>query len=107
VRPIAIPVAIAPGNRVRQDVEVHGSGAISGTAQTPEGWLIADARVSLVSDGVELAVTRTDADGTYSFTGLESGTYTVVAVGYPPAQTEVVAGTGAVQAPPITLAHED
>lgn len=107
VRPIAIPVAIAPGNRVRQDVEVHGSGAISGTAQTPEGWLIADARVSLVSDGVEVAVTRTDADGTYSFAGLEPGTYTVVAVGYPPAQTEIVAGPGAVQAPPITLAHED
>jgi hypothetical protein len=105
-RPIAVPVSIPPGSRVRQDVEVRGSGIVSGIAQTPEGWLIADARVSLNSDGVEIAATRTDADGAYSFTGLEAGTYTVIAVGYPPAQTEVVAGNGETTAAPITLAHD-
>ncbi|MBA3745681.1 collagen binding domain-containing protein, partial [Sporichthya sp.] len=106
-RPIAIPVTIPPGGKVRQDVEVRGSGVVSGTAQTPEGWLIADARVSLHADGVEVAVTRTDADGAYSFPGLDTGNYTVVAVGYPPSQTEVVAGNGETTAEPLTLAHDD
>ncbi len=106
-RPIAMPVTIPPGGRVQQNVEVRGSGVVSGIAQTPEGWLIADARVSLHADGAEIAVTRTDADGAYSFPGLDAGAYTVVAVGYPPSQTEVVAGNGATTADPLTLAHED
>jgi hypothetical protein len=106
-RPIAIPVSIPPGGRVQQDVEVRGSGIVSGIAQTPEGWLIADARESLHVNGEEVAVTRTDADGAYRFTGLDEGPYTVIAVGYPPAQTEVVAGQGETMAAPITLAHED
>jgi hypothetical protein len=106
-RPIAIPVSIPPGGRVRQDVDVRGNAVISGIARTPEGWLIADARVSLHADGVEVAVTRTDADGAYRFTDVEAGTYTIVAVGYPPAQTEVRATVGETTATPITLAHED
>jgi hypothetical protein len=106
-RPIAVPVTVPPGTRGRQDVEVRGSGVVSGVAQTPEGWLIADARVSLHRGGVEVAVTRTDSDGAYSFPGLDAGTYTVIAVGYPPAQTEVVAGNGETTVAPITLAHED
>ena len=106
-RPVAVPVTIPSGGRLTQDVELRGSGAVSGIAQTPEGWLIADARVSLHRDGVELAVTRTDADGHYSFTDLDEGSYTVVAVGYPPAQTEVQAGAGETTAAPITLAHQD
>ncbi|WP_019877931.1 MFS transporter [Sporichthya polymorpha] len=106
-RPVAVPVTIPPGGRVQRDVEVRGSGVISGIAQTPEGWLIADARVSLLSGGVEVAVTRTDADGAYRFPDLEAGTYTVRAVGYPPAEAEVVAGAGETPVSPITLAHED
>src|SRR5690606_2412358 len=106
-RPVAVPVTIPPGGRVQRDVEVRGSGVISGIAQTPEGWLIADARVSLLSHGVEVAVTRTDADGAYRFTDLEAGAYTVRAVGYPPAEAEVVAGAGETPVSPITLAHED
>ncbi len=106
-RPIAMPVAIPPGGRIQQDVVVRGSAVVSGIAQTPEGWLIADARVSLHVDGEEVAVTRTDADGAYSFQGLDSGTYTVIAVGYPPSQTEVVAGSGETTAEPLTLAHAD
>lgn len=105
--PVAIPARVPAGSRIRQDVEVHGTAAISGVAHTPQGWLIADARVSLLdAEGAELASTRTDSDGRYAFTDIDEGPYTVVAVGYPPATAQVLAGENTT-APPITLAHAD
>lgn len=107
-RPVAIPVTVPRGGRARQDVEIRGTSTVSGVAQTPQGWLIADARVSLVGpDGAEVAVTRTDGEGRYSFAEVDEGSYTVVAVGYPPASAEIAVGAGETAAPPITLAHVD
>lgn len=106
-QPIALPVRLPAGQRLRQDVQVRGAGAVSGVTTTPEGWLIGDARVSLLSEtGTELAVTRTDHDGNYRFADVAEGKYTVVAVGYAPASAEILAA-GDTVVPPITLGHAD
>jgi hypothetical protein len=85
---------------------------ITGEALTPQGWLIADARVSLIdANGVECAVTRTDSQGRYAFTGVPSGDYTLLATGYGPSTASVRLASGpgpaAVDVDPITLAHPE
>ena len=85
---------------------------ITGEALTPQGWLIADARVSLIdANGVECAVTRTDSQGRYAFTGVPTGDYTLLATGYGPSTATVRLGAGsgptAVDVDPITLAHPE
>lgn len=85
---------------------------ITGEALTPQGWLIADARVSLIdAAGVECAVTRTDSQGRYAFTGVPAGDYTLLATGYGPSTATVRLGSGsgpaAVDVAPITLAHPE
>ncbi len=85
---------------------------ITGEALTPQGWLIADARVSLIdAGGVECAVTRTDSQGRYAFTGVPAGDYTLLATGYGPSTASVRLGSGpgpaAVDVAPITLAHPE
>lgn len=92
--------------------EATGATLITGEALTPQGWLIADARVSLIdANGVECAVTRTDSQGRYAFTGVPAGDYTLLATGYGPSTASVrVAsgrGVGEVGVAPITLAHPE
>ncbi|HUR75331.1 MAG TPA: DHA2 family efflux MFS transporter permease subunit [Sporichthya sp.] len=122
---VAVHPAYAP---YAQSVVVPGSGSaqadvllgaeptraslISGEALTPQGWLIADARVSLIdAAGFECAVTRTDSQGRYAFTGVPAGDYTLLATGYGPSTASVrvgsEAGPAAVVVAPITLAHPE
>jgi EmrB/QacA subfamily drug resistance transporter len=92
--------------------EPSGATLITGEALTPQGWLIADARVSLIdANGVECAVTRTDSQGRYAFTGVPAGDYTLLATGYGPSTASVRVGSGRgvgeVGVAPITLAHPE
>ncbi|MBV9085647.1 MAG: carboxypeptidase regulatory-like domain-containing protein, partial [Acidobacteriaceae bacterium] len=53
-------------------------GAIRGTVQDPSGAVIPAAKVTLTNEGTGLALdTATASDGTYSFSPIKIGTYTV------------------------------
>lgn len=114
--PLAQPVVVPETGAAQADLALgaHAAGAtlITGEALTPQGWLIADARVSLIDgNGVECAVTRTDSQGRYAFTGVPAGDYTLLATGYGPSTASVRVdpgrGDGEVGVAPITLAHPE
>ncbi|AXI81630.1 MFS transporter [Peterkaempfera bronchialis] len=87
-RPAALAVAVAPSGETRQDVALAGSGTLRGTVRTSGGHPVADARVTLLdSTGTVVAAVTTGADGTFRFSDLQPGEYTVIASGYPPVAT--------------------
>ncbi len=114
--PFAQPVVVPASGTAQADVQLNTdpirATLITGEALTPQGWLIADARVSLIDvNGVECAVTRTDSQGRYAFTGVPEGDYTLLATGYGPSTATVRVGPrpgGApVEVDAITLAHPE
>jgi EmrB/QacA subfamily drug resistance transporter len=87
-RPAALAVEVAASGETRQDVAMAGSGTLRGTVRTTSGHPVAEARVTLLdSAGTVVAAVTTGADGTFRFTDLEPGEYTVMASGYPPVAT--------------------
>ncbi len=87
-RPAALAVEVGASGESRQDVAMTGSGTLRGTVRTLGGQPVAEARVTLLdSVGTVVAAVTTGADGTFRFTDLEPGEYTVMASGYPPVAT--------------------
>lgn len=57
----------------------QSSASITGTVTDPGGAAVANAEVALLNTVAAVASTRSDAHGTYKFSGLTNGTYRVVA----------------------------
>ncbi|MGW1287628.1 MFS transporter [Streptomyces sp. NPDC002586] len=104
-RPRALPVEIGTTGVTRIEIDLDAGARLQGVVKAPHGPL-ADARVTLVDQaGNVVGTATTGTDGAYAFTDLDSGEYTVIATGYPPAATALtVAGTG-VDGHDIRLAH--
>ncbi|MBO4260389.1 MFS transporter [Streptomyces griseorubiginosus] len=104
-RPLALPVEIGATGTTRVEVELRPGVHVRGTIRGG-GAPLSDARVTLVdAAGNVIATTRTDIDGAYAFSDLDSGAYTLIATGYPPrAATVTVSGSDADEHD-IELAH--
>ncbi|MEU5093115.1 MFS transporter [Streptomyces sp. NPDC021356] len=104
-RPRALPLEVGGTGVTRIEIDLQAGAQLQGVVRAPHGPL-ADARVTLVdAAGNVVGTATTGADGAYAFTDLDSGEYTVIATGYPPAATGLtVAGRG-VDGHDITLAH--
>ncbi|MGW3724696.1 MFS transporter [Streptomyces sp. NPDC000851] len=104
-RPRALPVEVGGTGITRIEVDLEAGAQVQGVVRAPHGPL-ADARVTLVdAAGNVVGTATTGTDGAYAFTDLDSGDYTVIATGYPPAATALtVTGTG-VDGHDIELAH--
>jgi hypothetical protein len=90
------------------DVPVPGRATVNGVARTASGRPIPDARVWLEdATGAVVANTRTDDVGRYEFSDVAEGGYTLHAVGYPPATTDVVVSDSADVLIEVTLSHAD
>jgi EmrB/QacA subfamily drug resistance transporter len=107
-RPTATPVEVAAGGTSRQDVGLAPGARLAGVVRAAgNGRPLADARVTLLnSAGSVVAATVTGEDGSYGFTDLDSGEYTVIASGYAPVATPLrVNGSGA-SGFDLALGHE-
>ncbi|WP_243795991.1 MFS transporter [Saccharopolyspora gloriosae] len=88
-RPVATPVVVADGESAALDVALQTGAALTGVVRSANlGLPVPDARVTLLdAAGEVVTAVTTDAEGTYAFTDLPDGDYTVIATGYPPVAT--------------------
>ncbi|GCD44607.1 MFS transporter [Streptomyces paromomycinus] len=96
-RPLARSL-MSPGTPARQDARLDPAAAVRGTVRDPHGRPLPDAAVTLQHQGGSPAVhtvhTTTGPDGTFAFTGLAGGAYTLTAAGYPPHADRVTLAAG-------------
>ncbi|MGW7002292.1 MFS transporter [Streptomyces sp. NPDC054933] len=96
-RPAALPVEIGAQGVTRVEIELASGAHLQGTVRAgTDQRAMADARVTLIDAAGNVAGTATTGeDGSYAFTDLNAGDYTLIASGYPPvARTLVVDGRG-------------
>ncbi|MFC7306087.1 MFS transporter [Streptomyces monticola] len=106
-RPLALPVDVAGQGVTRIEVALQAGARVQGTVLAAGGPL-RDARVTLVdAAGNVVATSTTGEDGAYAFTDLDSGEYTVMATGYPPAAMALTVSGRGVDGHDIELAHPD
>ncbi|MER6384058.1 MFS transporter [Streptomyces sp. NPDC001250] len=104
-RPRALPVEIGTTGVTRIEIDLDAGARLQGVVKAPHGPL-ADARVTLVDQaGNVVGTATTGTDGAYAFTDLDSGEYTVIATGYPPAATALTVAGAGVDGHDIRLAH--
>ncbi|MEU7594874.1 MFS transporter [Streptomyces sp. NPDC039022] len=93
-RPLARSL-MSPGTPARQDARLYPAAAVRGTVRDPHGRPLPDAAVTLQDQGGAPAVhTVTGPDGTFAFTGLAGGAYTLTAAGCPPHAQRVTLAAG-------------
>ncbi|MFB7630790.1 MFS transporter [Streptomyces sp. NPDC056149] len=85
-RPSALQVEVAAGNRNWYEIRLTLGAQVRGTVRTAQGGAVNDARVTLLDPTGNVVGSATSGhDGEYVFTDLDSGEYTLIASGYPPA----------------------
>jgi EmrB/QacA subfamily drug resistance transporter len=94
-RPVAVTLTVPDSGVLRHDVELAGAVLLQGTARTEGERIVPDARITVLDEnGNVAAVARTDGEGRYVVSDLPTGSYTVVASGYPPATSQVSLSDG-------------
>ncbi|MDT8910632.1 MFS transporter [Amycolatopsis sp. PS_44_ISF1] len=94
-RPVAVTLTVPDSGVLRHDVELAGAVLLQGTARTEGERIVPDARITVLdANGNVAAVARTDGEGRYVVSDLPTGSYTVVASGYPPATSQVSLSDG-------------
>ncbi|MGG2461141.1 MFS transporter [Streptomyces sp. RGM 3693] len=85
-RPSALQVEVASGSRNWYEIRLTLGAQVRGTVRTANGGALNDARVTLLDPAGNVVGSATSGhDGEYVFTDLDSGDYTLIASGYPPA----------------------
>jgi uncharacterized surface anchored protein len=90
-RPVALPVEVGTAGITRIEVELRSGAFLQGTVRAgADHRPLSDARVTLLDAAGNVAGTATTGkDGTYAFTDLDAGDYTLIASGYPPVATSM------------------
>ncbi|MFI6929900.1 MFS transporter [Streptomyces sp. NPDC050287] len=104
-RPTALPVEIGGTGTTRVQIELRPGAQVRGTVRGA-GDPLGDALVTLVDvAGNVIATTRTAPDGAYTFSDLDTGTYTIIATGYPPRASTVTLTDSGTDDHDIELTH--
>ncbi len=103
--PLAEQVTVEEGELAQHDVELPASGSVAGTVLTADGTgPFAGAQVILANEvGTEVAATTAGPDGSFTFSDVPSGRYTLVAGGYRPGVATLPGGNGRARQADITL----
>lgn len=105
-RPLALPVEIGGQGVTRVEALLRAGAVLRGVVRSAGGGPLADARVTLVDAAGNVAGTATTGDdGAYAFADLDTGEYTVIATGYPPAAGAVTVTGSGPEGHDIELAH--
>ncbi len=104
-RPSAVSLWLDVGITVERNLDLPQRSRLAGTVTAAgSGRPVEEATATLVdAGGVIVGSTLTDADGTFTFTDLPAGTYTLTARGYAPTAQTVHVTAGAEATAEITL----
>ncbi|MFE6685692.1 MFS transporter [Streptomyces sp. NPDC057743] len=106
-RPSALQVEVAAGNRNWYEIRLTLGAQVRGTVRTAQGGAVNDARVTLLDPTGNVVGSATSGhDGEYVFTDLDSGEYTLIASGYPPAATSLRLDASGQTECDIELSHD-
>ncbi|MBV9025630.1 MAG: carboxypeptidase regulatory-like domain-containing protein [Streptomycetaceae bacterium] len=106
-RPVALPVEVGAAGITRIDVELRSGTFLQGTVRAgADRRPLNDARVTLLDAAGNVAGTATTReDGTYAFTDLDVGDYTLIASGYPPVATSMTVDSYDGEGHDVELGH--
>ncbi|MEW1658524.1 MFS transporter [Streptomyces sp. NPDC093707] len=106
-RPSALQVEVAAGTRNWYEIRLTLGAQVRGTVRTAQGGAVNDARITLLDPTGNVVGSATSGqDGEYVFTDLDSGDYTLIASGYPPAAAPLrLAASGQAECD-IELSHD-
>jgi EmrB/QacA subfamily drug resistance transporter len=106
-RPVAMPIEVAGQGVTHMEVELSSGAHLQGTIRAGSGRNpLADARVTLLDAAGNVAGTATTGeDGTYAFTDLDAGDYTLIASGYPPVASSLSVDGRAEGGHDVALGH--
>ncbi|MER0484830.1 MFS transporter [Streptomyces sp. Edi2] len=106
-RPSALQVEVTSADRNWYEVRLTLGAQVRGTVRTVRGGPVDDARVTLLDPAGNVVASATSGqDGEYVFTDLDSGEYTLIAAGYPPAAAPLQLGADGNTAFDIELNHD-
>ncbi|MGW5465825.1 MFS transporter [Streptomyces sp. NPDC003996] len=108
-RPFALPVEVGDQGISRLEVDLNRGAVLRGTVRAGAGRRpLPDARVTLVDAAGNVAGTAvTGDDGSYAFTDLDSGYYTLTASGYAPVATSLSLDGPGASGYDVELGHPD
>ncbi|WP_435842404.1 MFS transporter [Streptomyces collinus] len=106
-RPEALPVRASGPAATALRVPLRSGARLRGVVRAGSRLRsLTDARVTLVdAAGNVVGITTTGLDGCFAFTGLDTGSYSVIAAGYPPVARKVTVDGGAPADVPLELGH--
>ncbi|MEU8909251.1 MFS transporter [Streptomyces mirabilis] len=108
-RPTALPVHVSGSGNTALEVALRSSARLRGVVRAGAGrQALADARITLVdAAGTAVGTTTTGPDGAYAFADLDTGSYSLIAAGYPPVATTVTVDGQGLDDVHLELAHPD
>ncbi|MEY9850181.1 EmrB/QacA subfamily drug resistance transporter [Streptacidiphilus sp. BW17] len=108
-RPAALPVEVGTAGPSRIEIELAAGAQMQGTIRAAADHRpLIDARVTLVDvAGNVVGTATTGEDGSYAFTDLDAGDYTLIASGYPPVASALTLDGRGESAHDVELGHPD
>ncbi|MBF9070101.1 MFS transporter [Streptacidiphilus fuscans] len=108
-RPAALPVEVGTTGPARIEIELAAGAQVQGTIRAGAAHRpLVDARVTLVDvAGNVVGTATTGEDGSYAFTDLDAGDYTLIASGYPPVASALTLDGRGESAHDVELGHPD
>jgi hypothetical protein len=108
-RPVALPVEVGTAGITRVEVELRSGAYLQGTVRAgADRRPLNDVRVTLLDAAGNVAGTATTGDdGTYAFTDLDVGDYTLIVSGYPPVATSMTVDSYGGEGYNVELGHPE